>query len=429
MKQPVKLYDFQRKGLEATQGLSRCAFFWSMGLGKSFMGSEKLVSFDSLINLVICQKSKIRDWLDHFQTYYDLPVYDLTKKDSLKAFMFLNDRRIGVINYDLLHRRPELLKLQHVAAVFDESSMIKRTSARRTKAALKLHLDHVVLLSGTPTGGQYENLWSQCKLLGWKMGEDAFLDRYVIYRDFLPPHLKFPISIVAGYKRVDELKERMRQSGANFLRTEEVMSLPEQVFSTTLLPQPKAYKDFMRDDIVVVDGVEFRASCTLNRLNFARQLCSSYCKDKAQAFKDILDSTNERLVVFYTFYKELEQILGCCGDRPVSVVNGKTRDLKNYDEFPNSVTIVQYQAGAKGLNLQKACHMVLYSPTTMAEDYMQCLKRIHRIGQKRTCFYYKLVVEGSVEEHIYSTLATRQDYTQRLFNNRFGESAHEGKAI
>ena len=133
--------------------------------------------------------------------------------------------------------------------------------------------------------------------------------------------------------------------------------------------------------------------------------------------------------MFYTFYKELEQILGCCGDRPVSVVNGKTRDLKNYDEFPNSVTIVQYQAGAKGLNLQKACHMVLYSPTTMAEDYMQCLKRIHRIGQKRTCFYYKLVVEGSVEEHIYSTLATRQDYTQRLFNNRFGESAHEGKTI
>ena len=133
MKKPVKLYDFQRKGLEATQGLSRCAFFWSMGLGKSFMGSEKLVSFESLINLVICQKSKIRDWIDHFQTYYDLPVYDLTKKDSLKAFMFLNDRRIGVINYDLLHRRPELLKLQHVAAVFDESSMIKRTSARRTR--------------------------------------------------------------------------------------------------------------------------------------------------------------------------------------------------------------------------------------------------------------------------------------------------------
>ena len=429
MKKPVKLYDFQRKGLEATQGLSRCAFFWSMGLGKSFMGSEKLMSFDNLINIVICQKSKVRDWIDHFQTYYDLPVYNLTKKDSLKDFIFLNDRRVGIINYDLLSRRPELLKLFNVAAVFDESAMIKRTSARRTKAALKLHLDKVVLLSGTPTGGQYENLWSQCKLLGWKMSEDTFLDRYVIYRDFMPPHLKFPISIVSGYKRVDELKDRMRQSGANFLRTEEVLSLPEQVFSTTIVPQSKEYKEFMENDIVVVDDVELRASCALNRLTYARQLCSGYSKDKAQAFKDLLDSTNERLVVFYTYYRELEQILSCCGDRPVSVINGKKRDLNAYEEFPNSVTVVQYQAGAKGLNLQKACHMVLYSPTVVAEDYMQCLKRIHRIGQKRTCFYYKLVVENSVEEHIYSTLATRQDYTQRLFNNRFGESAHERKAL
>lgn len=420
MAQKIKLYDFQKDGLQKTEGRIRCAFFWSMGLGKSFVGSEKLMSYNSTINIVICQKSKVPDWLEHMRTYYDVPVYDLTAKStSILDFYKLKGRRVGIINYDLLPRRPDLFKLKKIAAIFDESSMIKRINARRTKAALKLDIEKVVLLSGTPTGGQYENLWSQCRLLGWRMSHDAFLDRYVVYRDFMPPHLKWPISIVCGYKNTEEMLSRMRESGALFLKTEDVLELPEQVFTDVSVPQTREYKTFIKDGVVEVEGKEYMATNLLTKMAYARVLCSGLSAAKKQALSDILNSTSERVIVFYNFNKELEAITACADGRPLSIVNGAGRDLSAYEEKPDAIVAVQYQAGAKGLNLQKACHMVLFSPTNIAEDYMQALKRIHRIGQKRTCFYYRLITDDSVETVIYKTLERREDYTYKMFAHDF----------
>ena len=73
--------------------------------------------------LVVCQKSKVQDWVDHFRTYYsDWRVYDATSKKkherrSYEYGFWVNYRNGGVypsvvvINYDLLWRRPEFLKL------------------------------------------------------------------------------------------------------------------------------------------------------------------------------------------------------------------------------------------------------------------------------------------------------------------------------
>ena len=50
---------------------------------------------------------------------------------------------------------------------------------------------------------------------------------------------------------------------------------------------------------------------------------------------------------------------------------------------------------------------------------MQMLKRIHRIGQTRPCFYYLLSVKGSVEEDIYRALEKKEDYTLDLFKQDY----------
>lgn len=140
-----------------------------------------------------------------------------------------------------------------------------------------------------------------------------------------------------------------------------------------------------------------------------------YSNEKLQALKDLIDSTEDRLIIFYNFDIELEKILSVCKDKPISVINGKLKDLKAYTEQDNSITLVQYQAGAKGLNLQKANKMIFFSPTLSCEDYMQSKKRIHRIGQGRTCFYYYLTIEHSIEERIYAAINRGVDYTDDLF--------------
>ncbi len=397
-----------------------------MGLGKTFTGAEKMMQLGAKVNLVICQKSKIRDWIEHFFKYYIDKMkcdesgawcYDLTSNTGMD--MFLHSRykiRIGIINYELAFRRPELSKLEDFTLMLDESSLIQNENSKRSKFILKkLHPANIVLLSGTPTGGKYERLWSQLSLLGWKISKKMFYDQYVRYH--YEDNEGFPLMIIDGYKNEERLKKKMRQHGCNFLKTEEVFDLPEQIHNTIKVPTIKEYRKFRKDCIITIDDVELVGDTTLTKMLYERQLCGQYNEDKLKAFEDLLESTNDRLIVFYNFTEEWHQLGVICDElnRPSGVVNGQFKHLEAYEKKDDSVTFIQYQAGAMGLNLQKANKIVYFTPPLSSELFEQSKKRIHRIGQQKPCFYYYLTCKGSIEEKIYKTLAIRRNYTEALF--------------
>lgn len=75
----MKLYDYQMDILEKTADLKKVAYYLDMGLGKTFVGSEKMKQLKRPINFVVCQKSKVADWVNHFKTYYpEFNVFNLT---------------------------------------------------------------------------------------------------------------------------------------------------------------------------------------------------------------------------------------------------------------------------------------------------------------------------------------------------------------
>ena len=321
---------------------------------------------------------------------------------------------VGVINYELAFRRPELSKLKDFTLMLDESSLIQNEQAKRSKFILKkLQPANVILLSGTPTGGKYENLYSQLKLLGWNISKTTYWNTYIDYH--YEDMMGFPIKVIDGYKNVERLKRKMREYGCHFLKTEDVLDLPDQIFTTVKIPVSKEYRKFRKDKVVEMDGNTLIGDNTLTKMLYERQLCGQYSKAKLEAFRDLVESTEDRLIVFYNFTAELHELL--CGliDRPVSIVNGQDKDLTNYENCGNSITFIQYQAGAMGLNLQKANKIIYYSPPLSSELYEQSKKRINRIGQDRTCYYYNLTVTGSIEDRIYKMLAMRKDYTEKLF--------------
>lgn len=418
----AKLYPHQTDALKETAGKNRVAYYHDMGLGKTFTGGEKMTQLGARVNLVICQKSKVEDWVEHFKSNYpDSYVYDLTKPIELHAFFTFKDSNelltVAVINYELAFRRPELTKLKDFTLMLDESSLIQNETAKRSKFILnKLKPANVILLSGTPTGGKYERLYSQLKLLGWNISKTTYWNTYIDY------HFEdmggFPVRFIDGYKNVDRLKRKMRELGCHFLKTEDVLELPDQIFTTVKVPVSKEYRKFRKDRVVEVGGTQLVGDNTLTKMLYERQLCGQYSKDKLEAFKDLVESTEDRLIVFYNFTSELEGLMRLIGvDRPIAIVNGKEKDLDAYMYADNSITFIQYQAGAMGLNLQKANKIIYYSPPLSSELYEQSKKRINRIGQNRTCYYYNLTVTGSIEERIYNTLAMRRDYTEALFEN------------
>ena len=415
----VRLFDFQQKALEETKGMNRVAYYYDMGLGKTFIGSEKAVSFGQQI-LVVCQKSKIKDWVEHFENYYShhphwLVVSSLTNEGCRRSFLE-GHIKVGIINYDSVWRRTELAKLKNFTLLLDESSMIQNETSKRSKFILwKLKPDNVILLSGTPVGGKYENLWSQLRLLGWNISKAEYWNRFINY--YIDDRQGFPLKVVYGYKNVDCLKEKMHDLGCLFKKSSEVLTLPQQTFIPIKVPTSVQYRKFRKNRIVEIDDRELVGDTTLTKLLYERQLCGMYSKDKLKALEDLLLSTEDRVVIFYSFTDELHEIEHICNglNKPVSVINGEKKDLDNYRLKGDSVTIVQYQAGAMGLNLQMANRVIYFTPPLSSELFEQSKKRIHRIGQKHSCFYYKLICELSVEERIYDTLDMRKDFTDRLF--------------
>lgn len=419
METKVKLFQHQQDALTATADKTRVAYYHDMGLGKTFTGAEKMRQLGGRVNLVICQKSKIDDWVEHFRLYYlGRNIFNLTKNteiENMRLSMTLGAPFIAIINYDLIFRRPELLQLQFDTIMLDESSMIQNDTAKRTKAIMKLKTDNVILLSGTPTGGKYENLYSQLRLLGWKITKRQYYSEFIETRQI--DMGGFKIQVVTGYKNVERLKRKMRQYGCNFLKTDDVFDLPTQTFTDVCVQTSADYRKFAKSKIVTVNGREMVGDTTLTEMLYQRQLCGAFNVDKLNAVKDILTSTEDRVIIFYNFNDELTALKKICKEieRPVSEVNGKAKILTAYETLINSVTLIQYQAGAMGLNLQKSNKIIYFTPTLSSELYEQSKKRTHRIGQERPCFYYRLICKNSIERRIYDTLEKKQDFTEKLF--------------
>ena len=373
------------------------------------------------INLLVCQKSKIEDWINHFKEYYNPIVYEVFNLASKSEFLnFLKkdapmNYTIGIINYDLVFRRPELLQLRDFTLMLDESSLIQNENAKRSQFILKLKPKNIILLSGTPTGGKYEKLWSQMKLLGWNISKEMFYNHYVDYH--YDDSNGFPLMVIDGYKNEDRLKRKMREYGCQFLKTEDVFDLPDQIHQEIKIPVSNDYKKFRKHSIISTKDFELIGDTALTKMLYERQLCGQYNKDKISAFYDLLESTQDRLIVFYNFWDELSELEKIAKElnRPCSYINGSLRALVAYEKLDNSVTFVQYQAGAMGLNFQKANKIIYFTPPFSSELFEQSKKRIHRIGQNKPCFYYYLVCKNSIEEKIYKTLAMRKDYTEALF--------------
>ena len=411
----LKLFDFQNKILRDTEGLNRVAYYLDMGLGKTFVASEKVKKLNSELTLIVCQKSKIDDWMEHFKEHY--PTYQVTRLKTNIAM--LPTSGVMVINYESVWRIPELLTLRKFTLVLDESQYIAHDTSKRTKFIMKLKPGAVILLSGTPTGGKYEDLYTQARLLGWNITKREYFDRYIITKELKIN--RFPIKKVVGYKNTDDLKNQLRTNGAVFLKTEEAHDLPPQTIIPVHVDATKDYKTFRKDRIITVRGTTWIGDGTLTQLLYSRKLCGNFNKNKMLLLEDLIESSQDRLVIFYNFQDEYDDIRALLMKlkRPVATVNGKINDLTNYETCNNSVTLVQYQAGSAGINLQKSNTIIYFTPPLSSTHFEQSKKRTHRIGQDRPCIYYELIVRGSVEEKIYNALAARKDYTDELFRGDF----------
>lgn len=433
-----ELYDFQRQALDKIEGRDNAALFWQMGAGKTCSSIEltERETWNTPMLICLVLKSTVSQWIDELKEQTDRQVfngYKKSKKDGIQAFIDATGRKCLVIGYDAYKAKSaaELRQYindneENVSMICDESSLIGHMTSERTRAVMKTKVRHRLLLSGTPaTGGKLEAMIPTMNMLGWSITKERFLQQFChVYEWTDPTRPWMTIPIIQGYKNIDKLREGLKAHGGSFITMEEAgVQLPATTEQIISIQTPPEYKKFMKNGIVKIGDQEIIGENNLTKMLYARQICSVYNPAKAAALEELLQQAgDEMVIVFYNWTSELRILQSVCGKlhRPMSLVNGQTKDLKNYQAgTPGTVILCQYQAASMGLNLQKNARIcIFYSQCLSYSDYEQAKARIHRIGQTKNCNFYNLICENSIEEDILETLEQRKDYTEQLFTEK-----------
>ena len=121
-----------------------------------------------------------------------------------------------------------------------------------------------------------------------------------------------------------------------------------------------------------------------------------------------LAASNHKVVVFSQFVGVIDILKGKLNELGLSysVLTGRTKKretaVETFTKDPSvPIFLVSLKAGGVGLNLNVADYAFIYDPWWNPAVEKQAMDRIHRLGQKKAVFVYRLLMKDSIEEVIH----------------------------
>jgi SNF2 family DNA or RNA helicase len=158
---------------------------------------------------------------------------------------------------------------------------------------------------------------------------------------------------------------------------------------------------------------------------------------KLELLQDLLPSLvaeGRRVLVFSQFVEMLTLVSGLLdtlalphlsltgdtppADRAALVRQFQASDAPGAQNIP--LMLVSLKAGGLGLNLTAADAVVLIDPWWNPAVEEQAAARAHRIGQQRTVFVYRVLVEGSIEERMLELQARKSLLAEGILGHDLG---------
>jgi SNF2 family DNA or RNA helicase len=98
-------------------------------------------------------------------------------------------------------------------------------------------------------------------------------------------------------------------------------------------------------------------------------------------------------------------------------LDGSTKDrrelIKDFQTRQTPIFLISLKAGGFGLNLTAADYCILLDPWWNPAVENQAIDRMHRIGQNKPVFVYKLIAKDTIEEKVLAL----QEKKKKLFQN------------
>lgn len=319
------------------------------------------------------------------------------------------------LSYGVLNKQWDKYKGYFV--VYDECHYIKNPTSQRGKAGMKLAKasTNFLLLSATPSANGWIDTMNYFIMFGFYKNKTQFLREHAIYKDLFLGTRK--VKVVEDFRAEDELKENYLSFSIK-LAKEDCLDLPPLVFENIYFKPSKEYKSIKKDRVLEIDD-DVVMFDTLSKLQHGLRYYANQ-KDKLKYIEMLAESTEENIVIFYNFTKEKEDLIKVMKKlkKKIYEVSGQKSEIptkNDWSDIKNSVTIVQYQAGSAGIELQYANVVVFYSLTYSYQDYEQALGRCYRNGQDKKVTAYRFMAKDTIEMAILGALKSKKDFNEKLF--------------
>ena len=422
------------------------ALFLDMGLGKTvatLTAIQKLkydyVEIDK--TLVIAPKSVARNtWTgeshkwDHLRSL-GISVVMGTPRQREKALD--EEADIYVINRDNLpwlvaYCEASIGRWPFDSVVADESSSFKNPQSRRFKALRKVRsqIRRMVLLTGTPSPNGLMDLWSQIYLLdgGHRLGRTLTVYRTNYFRPGRHNgHIVYEWIPRTGSR--DAITEAIGDICLS-MQAEDYLEMPDLIQAGVTIAltdsEMKGYQEFEKEQLLQIDEAEIEAVTAAALTNKLLQYSGGAVYDtehdwhkvgdsKIEALRDIIEATEEPVIVFYQYQHEKERILAEFGNFCPETFNGEPEILQKWNNQEIRLLLCHPASVAYGLNMQQGGRTIIwYTPTWNLELYQQANARLYRQGQERPVLLYHIVATGTMDEKVMLALSGKGDCQSAL---------------
>ncbi|XP_072853686.2 DNA repair and recombination protein RAD54-like isoform X1 [Pogona vitticeps] len=385
-------------------------------------------------------------------------------KDEIdnKLAGFMNQRGLRIpspiliISYETFRLHAEVLQKGSVGIVIcDEGHRLKNSDNQTYQALNSLNTSRRVLISGTPIQNDLLEYFSLVHFVNSGILGTA--------QEF-KKHFEIPIlkgrdadaSESERHKGEERLKELISIVNRCLIRrTSDILSkyLPvkiEQVVCCRLTPlQSELYKRFLKQAKPAEDLKEGKISVSsLSSITSLKKLCNhpaliyDKCVEEEEGFVGALQlfppgysiktlepqlsgkmlvldyilavtrsTSNDKVVLVSNYTQTLDLFEKLCRVRRYLYVRldgtmsikkrAKIVERFNNISSPEFIFMLSSKAGGCGLNLIGANRLVMFDPDWNPANDEQAMARVWRDGQKKTCYIYRLLSTGTIEEKIF----------------------------
>ncbi|MCH8045027.1 MAG: SNF2 helicase associated domain-containing protein [Planctomycetes bacterium] len=386
-------------------------------------------------SLVVVPKSLVFNWIDEAARFTpELRMLNYTGTDRKSRLEESDGFDVLITTYGTLRRDVVTLKDMPLDyAILDESQAIKNQTSQAAKASRLINAEHRLAMTGTPIENHLGELWSLFEFLN-----PGMLGRSTAFK-----------RLTSGEKDADSLAHLasgLRPFMLRRTKDQVLTELPKKTEQTLLCdmsPKQRKEYDALRDyyrinlsDRVKKMGLKKSKIHVLEALLRLRQaachpglLDKTKTKELSPKLDVLLEQVREviaeghKALVFSQFTSLLSIVRGHLDAENITYeyLDGRTHKredkVKRFQTDPDCpLFLISLKAGGHGLNLTAADYVFILDPWWNPAVEAQAIDRVHRIGQTRPVFAYRIICRDTVEDKILELQKSKRNLADAIIS-------------